>query len=523
MEKSNKRLIIDRDGNWVGYEGVKDLTVEDIAKYALQHEGSQISDFVLNIFGPLTTYPTKVGTSALEKYYRTEENGEPVDFTEHYPSKGCHYLYDVLKAEPIKIICENMAKIGINPWLSFRMNDSHCVQQEVKSGLPDLFYEHRETLRSTYHHDRSTSYYYSEHWDKLFDYGHEIVREYFKNIIDEALDLYDAYGIELDFQRDIYCFSIGGEWDGLEIMNQFVRDVKAITNKYAEKYGHPIKIAVRVASTIEINYDWGFDVLTWAREGLVDMICPTPRWASSDNDIPVRLWKIALAPFGDIELVPYIEQLHRPYPGQSAPINPDIELFAGHCANYYYQGADKIGFYNHFLNLNSILPVPHEVSIDPDFPNGYWSTIALLGDEEFVSNKMNRRHVVTFNDIPPVGKPINSMLPRDIKVHETFKMCIGHVPEGAELTFKFTSVDDKALENIPVVFINGHRCEYIGTEQPTQRIAQSGIWAGKTTLPHKSLCYRIPVEAHTHYLRPDIIAQGTEFTVDYMEVYVKVV
>ncbi len=41
------------------------------------------------------------------------------------------------------------------------------------------------------------------------------------------------------------------EYDGVEIMNEFMREIDALVHKYEGKYGHKIKMAVRVAADIQ--------------------------------------------------------------------------------------------------------------------------------------------------------------------------------------------------------------------------------------------------------------------------------
>ena len=67
------------------------------------------------------------------------------------------------------------------------------------------------------------------------------------------------------------------------IMNGFIRSFKYIVKQAEEKFGHPIRITVRLTRDIDQSLRFGFDARTWAKEGLVDMIVPSPRWSNVDT------------------------------------------------------------------------------------------------------------------------------------------------------------------------------------------------------------------------------------------------
>ena len=134
----------------------------------------------------------------------------------------------------------------------------------------------------------------------VLDYTYNETREHMLGLIEESLEHYDCYGIELDFQREACLFTYGMEYDGVEIMNGFMRKVKELLKKFEEKYGHELKCAVRVPSEIQTCFDFGMDVVQWVRDGIVNVVIPTSRWATTDFDIPVKLWANLVKPLGAI-------------------------------------------------------------------------------------------------------------------------------------------------------------------------------------------------------------------------------
>ena len=67
--------------------------------------------------------------------------------------------------------------------------------------------------------------------------------------------------------------------------------MRRLTREAEKRRGHPVRLGVRLMRDIEQNLIYGFDAETWVREDLVDLITVSPRWESSDGDMPVEEWK----------------------------------------------------------------------------------------------------------------------------------------------------------------------------------------------------------------------------------------
>lgn len=173
------------------------------------------------------TYPSEVWTSLPEKYTQTVENGIAVNYREN-PIAQNSFIHFVGKGEDyIKTFCENFKAVGINPWISFRMNDSHDHDAGVRTSvLLSDFYHKNPQLRRVHHKDAATTS--NKYYFNSMNYTYEAVREHMLALINEAMDRYgaDAYGIELDWQRDMWIWHPGGEYNGIEILNEFMREVR---------------------------------------------------------------------------------------------------------------------------------------------------------------------------------------------------------------------------------------------------------------------------------------------------------
>ena len=159
----------------------ENTTVETIQNFVRSWEGSHVTDYMLNIFSQIAAYPSEVATDVVDKYYRTEEQGYAVDYKSNKDILMGKVMFETKGIDYIAVMMEELPKVGINPWLSFRMNDAHNVStKETMYHFSDFFYENPQFRRVL--HGSTTNTYY----DALLDYSHKEVREYMLAIINEA-------------------------------------------------------------------------------------------------------------------------------------------------------------------------------------------------------------------------------------------------------------------------------------------------------------------------------------------------
>ncbi len=222
-------LIINLDAD--GIFGADLGTKAQIEAYARGYEDSHVTDFMICVNNTNATYPSKVWTSISDKYKQKEENGVAVDYSGNATAKNAYNHFIAKKLDYIDILCDTFPEVGINPWISFRMNDAHGHDQKT-SVLLSEFYHKNPQLRRVFHkgYAAGKSYYYY-----CLDYSQKLVRDNMIALINEALGRYDCYGIELDFQREIWLWKHGGEYNGIEILNDFMRDVEKLVAVYEAK------------------------------------------------------------------------------------------------------------------------------------------------------------------------------------------------------------------------------------------------------------------------------------------------
>ncbi|HPC15320.1 MAG TPA: hypothetical protein P5318_04040 [Candidatus Hydrogenedentes bacterium] len=404
-------IINEDDSHFFGSRTADQMTREGLIAFVDQYAGTKVSHLFLCPNAMKASFASKVFDPIWHVDGREIPDNEP--FARRWIENA--RLLDERGLDPYAIWIARCREKGISPWLSMRMNDVHNVDN-VNSYIHGSFWvEHPEYWRVP----GSTG-----SWvDRAFDYAIPEVRDHHMRFIRELLDRYDPDGLELDWMRFGYHFKPGHEAEGREILNRFMRDVRDLTMRRAADLGHPIRLGARVPAHPDAARGLGMDGETWVREGLIDLLVPTPFWATTDFDIPVELWRDRLG--GDarnIVLAPGGEILVRPHPGGKA-IENDIESARGFAAGAWHRGADQIYLFNYMD------PAPMVGG-----PEAYRTLLNEGLGKEAVA-KRPRRHVVTYRDTVPPGMSNGAQLPRKASETPSFRIYTGPVPEKGRVTF----------------------------------------------------------------------------------------
>ena len=353
--------------------------------------------------------------------------------------------------DPYAVWIDRCREKGISPWLSMRMNDLHDVTNE-KSFMHSTFWlEHPEYWRVP----GSTS---GSWTDRALDYGVPEVREHAVAFVRELLDRYDPDGLELDWMRFGWHFKPGEEAQGAEILTDFIREARRLTEDWSETRGHPIRLGARVPTHPDAATGLGMDGVRWAKEGLVDMLVPTPFWTTSDFDVPVELWRARLGNACDkVVLAPGLEFNLRAYPGGGAVPN-DLESIRAFAAAAWHRGADQIYLFNHMDS--ETIPVSgsdYRILIENGLGPG-------------VVTALPRRHVQTFRDTVPPGFDAGVVLPADTAGGVVIRLNIGPKPATGRVVFIAGMAQRDGLEEVRFeVSVNGEACAAIeDAEDPAQ-------------------------------------------------------
>lgn len=395
-------------------------------------------------------------------------------------------------ADPYEIWFEQCGRNGINPWISVRMNDVHEATV-AESEWSDF----RKTAKANgwLIGNGRRAYWLSSHsssasrYKIAYNYQIQEVREYFIAQIDTALSNHDAYGLELDWQRVIWCFP-EDSIDNCQYMNIFMEDVVETVEKYEEKYGHDIKINVRVSRDIDENKYFGFDLETWAKDGWIDAVTPTSYWGLSDSDMPIAEWKQRLGEYG-VEIYAGLEG-HAIY--FAAGLYQNTATLAGFSASYLGQGADKMYLYDLFNGVDK-------------------ESYAVCSSLERALSAQKRSYLVTQSNCTPYGiDGINEYKPLPITVstggNKSVNISHGQL-NAANDAIIFIGVSSPAA--IASVKFNGVECTRIGESTASY----VGTYTGLGTV----IAYTVPESALGATAQNSAITISTtsQVTVSYIE------
>ncbi len=272
-------------------------------------------------------YPSRVWQTYWDGY-----DGQPE--MKRLADSGCDYLARALA---------RCRQTGIAPGISVRMNDTHDTPWPDKPVLGDFFRQHPEwQIQAKY---RSTGPYATV---SALDYRQPEVRAYFFALLRELAMEYKPEVLELDFMRFPLYFPPGEGAQNVAIMTAFVREVHDMLD------GH-IALFVRMPVTPAAAYDYGLDVGTWAKEGLIEGIAVSAHFNTA-WDIDMGEWRrligdrIALYAGTDSAAYSVEGLLHpnRKGPGKGV-MGTDERMLLGFAAAHRAGGADGVYLFNFFV------------------------------------------------------------------------------------------------------------------------------------------------------------------------------
>ena len=343
-----------------------------------QYAGTELTDILFDVFCQYAAVDTDYWTTYREKFEQKEENGVPVAYTEQYRGLCAFHDHGI---DPYAVWLARAKEKGLTPWLSVRMNDCHCPDEEACFLRSDFFYEAREKGWMV-----GDAYGYYRY---CFDYAVPEVRRRMLGLIGDILAGYDPGGLELDFQRELFCFDYPNRPDCAEIMTEFLRAVRRMVREAEARLGHPVRLGVRLMRDIRQNKAYGFDAEAWVNEGLVDLITVSPRWETCDGDMPVCEWKKR---FPDIEIAACITDLIL---CGTQDVGGTPAAVSGYALRFLADGADSVYLFNFFMDPGA----------DPErlqYTHPYDRMNRICGREETLL-PLPRRVIVAYQDMCPAG------------------------------------------------------------------------------------------------------------------------
>ena len=517
----NSGIMLNEDPNhfYVSRMNVADEIDEAyLRSFIDQYQDTDVTDFLICANVPLSSFPSEVLMSFSDKYFVREELGQPVDYTGTFV-KTAYKIWNEKGLDLFPIWIDQCNRNGIHPWISFRMNDAHCHYDIPNVLISQNYYDYFKDF-SRVRHRRQFQYY-----DRCRDFAILEVRKEWIAYITETLERYRPYGIELDFQREFDCFQIGHEWAGIEIMTSFLKEVKETVINAEKRIGRPIKIAVRCHADPVYCMELGFDILKWAELQYIDMVIPSPRFRTTDNDMPIRLWKQMLQPY-HVELAGAMEILVNQTPvGDTYEVQANtVSTALGTAANILSQGADKLYLFNYMDTADHMILDKSNIDSSADelitgetlyinSSSAYCRLLTTAGSLEKI-NKAFRRHIVTYQDKNPLWRDARAQLPCEVQSAEEpkfIKIATGFIPQTCSTVLKLGITGNVNPKSDLELYINSSEVRFlkeVSLEPPI--LTKSPVYSFE--IPHTAIQQVFQVL--------EIFTKGKTITIDYVEIAV---
>ncbi len=343
-KKAKYRMLYNTDGTDIMgnyYYGSRPASLEDVRSYIDRIAATPVTT-VLVCTGALSPYHRS-------KYDRAFGDGEDLRLAERLrarPEDSAQTAMMTIYKTNFKMLADQGTDIvrvavdrakekGKEAFISIRMNDLHFT--DTSEYFPSVKSEFWLT-----HPEYRMGDHPGWHAAGGYNFAHKAVRAYKLDLMKEECEMYDIDGIELDFMRffELFPFEHGREY--LDVMTQWMKEIRASVNRIARKKKTTILLTVRIPPRLELCMEKGLDVKTWLRLHLVDFITIGPHWICDPN-LPVAQFKREL---GD-PAIPFYVTIDD---GQFQPREPRSHgIYRGAAANYYAQGADGLYLFNFFF------------------------------------------------------------------------------------------------------------------------------------------------------------------------------
>ena len=371
--------------------------------------------------------------------------------------------YDLIEAgyDPLDLTIDFCHQNDMEILFSLRMNDIHdafidWLLANWKREHPEYMFGERQDW------DRSDLANPKVWWSAL-DYEIPEVRDYIYRILKDVCERYDVDGIELDWFRSPMFFRPTLDLQPVEpkhiqIMNDFVRRVRRMTERISRRRGRPLLLAARVPMSVERSYAIGLDVETWLKEDLVDLL------PIGGGYVPMAMGQSVR------EMADFAHQYGVPvYACVSASgmreEHSSVEAWRGAAMNVWHAGADGVYTFNftpaqrdeRFSQMGS----PETLKgLDKIYAIDYMVVETFEGDLRpamVVPDRLPLPLSVdgTVTARLPVGEDIAANAPEGKTTHATLRLRISSLAQGDEVTVKLngqqlgSAVPAEALVNEP--------------------------------------------------------------------------
>lgn len=244
--------------------------------------------------------------------------------------------------DPLGLMLERSRERGMETFVTFRLNEVHCVEQPESFLLSRFWLEHPE-----WHVGKPGDPLPQLHTDILgpvhpvvaswipggLNFAVPEVRAHVLAQLTEICGRYDVDGLDLDFQRFPIYFRFGEEPRNAHLMTEFVRQIRTMTREVGAGRCRPLLLSARIMARPEQNLGLGLDPIGWAREGLLDFVTVS-HYLRNTYPLPIAEYRAVLPP--DMPLYASIEY------------ETDPERYRSIARQLWRDGVDGIMVFNFF-------------------------------------------------------------------------------------------------------------------------------------------------------------------------------
>ncbi len=257
---------------------------------------------------------------------------------------------------------------------SYRINDAHYVADPMNNPLTGKFWvdnhEKLELKRSPVNHEHTETY------KHLLDFTHAEVRAYRLGVMIETIERYadTMAGFQIDFMRHPALFQPEDVSRGTPLMTEMIASVRAKLNELESKNGRTYALWVRVPPTIEHSKKIGLNIERWMKDGLVDVVTPSPAMTLS-YDLPVdefaKLGKaqgitIYPSPMNITQFAwPFTFEPTAEFYAPPSVRDPSAAMYRGFTNNMHTLGATNVELYNFNVPLSETESHVAKAALDP--------------------------------------------------------------------------------------------------------------------------------------------------------------
>jgi len=425
-------IVNEDDSHFVAGAGAGKMTVKGLHLFVDQFADTQVSQLFFCANNQRTMYKSKVWEAIWEGNEHRENRWYSNNLLLH--NAGLN---------PFTVWFARCREKGISPWISMRMNDIHHAE--------DIEHPWHSTFWKTH-----PDYWIMPGTPCELNYAIKEVRDHFWSLIEEYFEMYDFDGIELDWLRASHNVPHG---ESCSYLTEFMRDIRALADKWEAKRGHPIMIAARIPALPEHGKEWGIEGAEWVKQGLVDILIPSPR-SFIDFDIPMERWRKLIGEVPHEYSLAAGAEMHLRVDwdmGRWRPIE-DVALIRGFAAAHLHREADQIYLFNFTYGGDQ------RVSLGRHQGDPFWDVLDQAGRLETCLG-LPRRHPITTHDMKLRQSHLHeAYIPKELRIY------LGPRPTTGEVLVRLGFADGANSEGVALdVRLNGERCARRGSLDEVKR------------------------------------------------------